>query len=104
MLTADPLNVCEIMLNIHCKKIRSFGGRLEVAHRLQTFSHALTLRGLMTSMTMLLFARFMQQYHYMNYWELNKHCYDMLIVKYNLLLILYVIQIVIKKANTVIIP
>ena len=61
MLTADPLNVCEIMLNIHCKKIRSFGGRLEVAHRLRTFSHALTLRGLMTSMTMLLFARFMQQ-------------------------------------------
>ena len=92
MLTADPLNVCEIMLNIHCKKIRSFGGRLEVARWLQTFS----LRGLMTSMTMLLFARFM------NYWELNKHCYDMLIVKYNLLLILYVIQIVINKANTVI--
>ena len=61
MLTADPLNVCEIMFNIHCTKIRSFGGRLEVAHRLQTFSHALTLRGLMTSMTMLLFARFMQQ-------------------------------------------
>ena len=49
MLTADPLNVCEIMLNIHCTKIRSFGGRLEVAHRLRTFFHALTLRGLMTS-------------------------------------------------------
>ena len=38
----------------------------------------------------------------MNYWELNKHSYDMLIVKYNLLLILYVIKIFINKANTVI--
>ena len=44
MLTADPLDVCEIMLNIHCKKIRSFGGRLEVAHRLQTFSHGIKVK------------------------------------------------------------
>ena len=77
MLMADPLNVCEIMLNIHCKKIRSFGGRLEVAHRLQTFSHALTLRGLMTSMAMLLFARFMQQiplFHIIYTLYLTTHC------------------------------
>ena len=99
MLTADPLNVCEIMLNIHCKKIRSFGGRLEVAHRLRTFSHALTLRGRQYYCLQGLCSK----YHYMNYCELNKHCYNMLIVKYNLLFILYVIQIVINKANTVII-
>ena len=44
MLTADALNVCEIMLNIHCKKIRSFGGRVPTEIFLNIVPTALVTR------------------------------------------------------------